>query len=135
MSAKHQDINFTIEYENFGSLSISDITNCCQICKVVTSVYTKPTFIEVSTNCESLISNCQKRGLLQILVYMSFKIYCDLKTFQLEINDLKTIMKKKHILQIQLICVLSNFLTNSIKLKLLLMMYVKELFLLSYCSC
>ena len=87
-------MNFTIEYENFGSLSISDITVCRQICKVDTSVYTKPTFIEVSTNRESLISNCQKRGLLQILVYRSFKIYCDLKTFHLEINDLKTIMKK-----------------------------------------
>lgn len=94
MSAKYQDMNFTIDHENFGSLSISDITICRKIRKVVTSVYTKPTFIEVSTNCESLISNYQKRGILQILVYRSFKIYCDLKTLLLENNDVKTILKK-----------------------------------------
>ena len=85
MSAKYQDMNFTIDHENFGSLSISDITICRKIRKVVTSVY---------TNCESLISNYQKRGILQILVYRSFKIYCDLKTLLLEINDFKTILKK-----------------------------------------
>ena len=35
MSSKHQNINFTVEQENVGSLSFLDVNICCKNCKFV----------------------------------------------------------------------------------------------------
>ena len=43
MSSKHQNINFTVEKENVGSLSFLDVKICRKNGKFVTSVYRKPT--------------------------------------------------------------------------------------------
>ena len=43
MSSKHQNINFAVEKENVGSLSMLDLKICRKNGKFVTSVYRKPT--------------------------------------------------------------------------------------------
>ena len=68
MSSKHQNINFTVEKENVGSLSFLDVKVCRKNGKFVASVYRKPTFSRVFTNYESFIPTYQKRGLLRTLV-------------------------------------------------------------------
>ena len=69
MSSKHQNINFTVEKKNVGSLSFLDINICRKNGKFVTSVYRKPTFSGVFTNYESFIPMYQKRGLLHTLLH------------------------------------------------------------------
>ena len=96
MSSKHKNINFTVEHENISSLSISDAKICRKNGKFVTSVYRKPTFSEVFTNYESFIPTYQKRTLLHTLLHRRFSICCDFKTFNLEINHLKTILRKNN---------------------------------------
>ena len=96
MSSKNQDINFTVEQENIGSLSFLDVKICRKNGKFVTSVYRKPTFSGVFTNYKSFIPTYQKRGLLHALLHRSFSICCDFKTFHFEINHLKTILIKNN---------------------------------------
>ena len=96
MSSKHQNIKFTVEQENIGSLSFLDIKICRKNGKFVTSVYRKPTFRGVFTNYESFIPAYQKRGLSHILLHRSFSIYCDFKIFHFEIDYLKTIFTKNN---------------------------------------
>ena len=55
MTSKHQNINFTVERENVGSLSFLDVKICRKNCKFVISVYRKPTFSGVFTNYENFI--------------------------------------------------------------------------------
>ena len=96
MSSKHQNINFTIEKENVGSLSFWDVKICRKNGKFVTSFYRKLTFSEVFTNYESFISTYQKKGHLPTLLHRSFSICCDLKTFHFEIDHMKTILIKNN---------------------------------------
>ena len=98
MSSKHQNINFTVEKENIGSLSFLDVKICRKNGKFVTSVYRKPTFSGVFTNYESFIPTYQKRGLLHTLLHRSFSICCDFKTFHFEIDHLKNILIKNNYL-------------------------------------
>ena len=95
-SSKHQNINFTDEQENVGSLSFQNVKICRKNGKFVTSVYRKPTFKGVFTNYESFIPTYQKRGLLDKLLHRSCSICCDFKTFDLEIDHLKTILIKNN---------------------------------------
>ena len=55
VSSKHQNITFTVEQENVGSLSFLDIKICHKNSKFVTSVDRKPTFSGIFTNYESFI--------------------------------------------------------------------------------
>ena len=91
MSSKDQNINFTIEQENVGSLSFLGVEICHKNGKFVTSVYRKPIFSGVFTNYESFIPTYQKRG-----VHRSFSMCCDFKTFHFEIDHLKTILIKNN---------------------------------------
>ena len=91
MSSKDQNINFTIEQENVGSLSFLGVEICHKNGKFVTSVYRKPIFSGVFTNYESFIATYQKRG-----VHRSFSMCCDFKTFHFEIDHLKTILIKNN---------------------------------------
>ena len=98
MSSKHQNINFTIEKKNVGSLSFLDVKICRKNGKFVTSVYRKPTFSGVFTSYESFIPTYQKRGLLHTLLHRGFSICCDFKTFHFEIDHLKTFLIKNNYL-------------------------------------
>ena len=83
MSSKHQNIKFTVEKENDGSLSFLDVKICCKNGKFVTSIYRKPIFCGVFTNYESFIPTYQKR-------------FYDFTTFHFEIDHLKTILIKSN---------------------------------------
>ena len=96
MSSKHQNINFTVEQENVGSLLFLDVKICRKNRKFVTSVYRKPTSSGAFTNYESFIPTYQKRGLLHTLLQRSFSICCDIRTFHFEIDHLKTILIKNY---------------------------------------
>ena len=96
ISSKHERINFTVEQEKVGSNSFLDVNICCKNGKIVTSVYRQPTFSGVFTNWESFIPTYQKRVLLHPLVYRSFSICCDFKTFHFEIDHMKTILIKNY---------------------------------------
>ena len=96
MSSKHQNINFTVEKENVGSLSFLDVKICRKNGKSVTSIYRKPTFSGVFTSYESFIPTYQKRGLLHTLLHRSFSICCDFKTFHFEFDHLRTILIKNN---------------------------------------
>ena len=76
MSSKHQNINFTVEQRNIGSLSFLDVQICRKNGKFVTSVYRKPTFSGVFTNYhqKSFIPMYQNRGLLHTLLHRSFSV-------------------------------------------------------------
>ena len=87
MSSKHQNINFTVEKENVGSLSFLDVKICRKNGKFVTSVNRKPTFSGVFTNYESFIPTYQKRGLLHTLLHRNFSICCDFKTFHFQVDQ------------------------------------------------
>ena len=134
MSYKHQNINFTIEQENVGSLLFLEVKIYRKNGKFVTSVYRKPRFSRAFTNYESFIPTDQKRGLLHTLLHRTFSACCDFKTFHFEIDQLKTVLIKINYPRISCIRVLNHFLINDIQLNLWFRMYVKEIFLLSYCS-
>ena len=108
ISSKHQNINFTIEKENVGSLSFVDVKICRKNGKFVTRVYRKPTFSGVFTNYESFIPTYQKRELLHTFLHRSFSICCNFKTFHFEIDHLKTILiKNKYPLNFIDLCIKS----------------------------
>ena len=100
MSSKHQNINFTAEQENVGSLSFLDVKICRKNGKFVTRVYRKPTFSGVFTIYEYFIQTYQTRGLLNTLLHYLitsyFSICFDLKTFHFEIDHLKTSLIKNN---------------------------------------
>ena len=96
MSSKHQNLNFTVEKENAGSLLVLDVKICRKNGEFLTSVYRKPTFSVAFTNYESFISTYQKRGLLHTLLHRSFSIGCDFKKFHFEIDHLNTILIKNN---------------------------------------
>ena len=98
MSSEHQNINFTVEKENAGSLSFLDVEICCKNGKFVISVYRKRTFNGVFTNYKSFIIMYQKRGLSHTLHRRSFSICCDFRTFYFEIDHLKIILMKNNYL-------------------------------------
>ena len=126
------NINFTVEHENIGSLLFLDLKVYCKNNKFVTSVYRKPTFGEVFTNYENFIPTYQKRGLLHMLLHRSFSTYFVIsRHFIWKLLIWRQSSGKSIILWILLIRLLSYFLTNSLNLKLLFRMYLKEMFFLS----
>ena len=96
MSAKHKNIDFIVEQENFGSISFLDVKICRKNGKFVTSVYRKPTFSGVFTSYESFILTYQRRGLLYTLLHRRFSICCDFKAFHFVFDHLKTILIKNN---------------------------------------
>ena len=74
LSKQHKNIKFTSEIEENGSLLFLDITITREIKKFVTSVYRKLTISGVFTNFESFIPKLGKRGLIETLLYRSFRL-------------------------------------------------------------
>ena len=74
LNKQHKNIKFTSEIEENGSLSFLDITITREIKKFETSVYRKLTISGVFTNFESFIPKLGKRGLIETLLYRSFRL-------------------------------------------------------------
>ena len=81
--------------QNFDSLSFLDIKSCR---KNLSSVFTKNQhLVEFSPITKISFRHIyQKRELLHILLHRTFSICCDFKTFHLEVNHLKTILRKNN---------------------------------------
>ena len=86
MSSKHQYMNLSVEHEELNSDSFLDVKICLKNGKCVTSFSKKPTFSRFFPNYESFALAYQKRELLYTSLNRSFHIYCDFKTFHLEIE-------------------------------------------------
>ena len=134
ISSKHQNINFTVEKKNVGSLSFLDVKICRKNGKFVTSVYRKSTFSGFFTNYESFIPTYQKRGLLHTLLHRSFSICCDFKTFHFEIDHLKTILIKNNYPLNFIDSCFKSFLNKLYTPKAVVPNVPKRNVLLSYCS-
>ena len=93
LNKKHKNINFTLEIEESGSLSILDVTITRENNKFVTSVYRKPTFSGVFTNFESFMPEMHKRRLIETSLYRSFRLFSSYEIFHREIETLKSIFK------------------------------------------
>ena len=135
MFSKHQNLNFTVEQKNVGSLLFSDVKICRKNRKFVISVYRKPTF------SVGFIPTYQKRGLLRTIIHRIFSICCNFKTFHFEIDHLKLIILKLIILKLIIkkllplefhtfiksciLNVLNHFLINYIHIKLWFRMCLK----------
>ena len=74
LNKQHKNIKFTSEIEENGSLLFLDITITREIKKFETSVYRKLTISGVFTNFESFIPKLGKRGLIETLLYRSFRL-------------------------------------------------------------
>ena len=94
LNKQHKIIKPTTEIEENGSLSFLDIKISRENNKLVTSVYRKPTFSEVFTNFESFIPDIYKRGLVETLLYSSFRLCSNYENFPREIETLKSIIKR-----------------------------------------
>ena len=75
MSSKHQNINFTVQKENVGSLVFTENQH----------------LVEFSTIMKVLFQRT-KRGLLSTVLHRNFSICCDFKAFQFEIDHFMTIL-------------------------------------------
>ena len=93
LNKQHKKIKFTSEVEENGSLSFLDIKISRENNKCVTSVYRKPTFTGVFTNFESFILDIYKRGLIETLLYRSFRLCSNNENFHREIETLRSILK------------------------------------------
>ena len=58
--SKKQNINFTVEQENIGSLSFLNVKISCKNANFASSFYRNPTFSGVFTDYESLIPTFQR---------------------------------------------------------------------------
>ena len=124
MFSKHQNINFTVQQENIGSLSFLEVR-----------IYRKngkfTTFSEVFTNYESFIPTYQKIKLythyfIQALAYVVISRHFILKSIFWRLSSWRTV-----ILRTALIRILNHLLIICIHIKFLFRMYLKEMFLLS----
>ena len=98
--SKYQNITFIAEHENTGALSLLNVKVYRNNTKFATSTCRKPA-IQLSrtsafTNYGNFIQTYQKTGPLHTSLHRKFSIFCDLKTFYLEINHLMTILRKNN---------------------------------------
>ena len=84
LSSKHPNINFSLEKENDGRLSFSDINIFPEKGKFVTNVYRKKTFSGVYTNFNSFIPETYKPGLIESLLFRCFNLCSDFVNFHHE---------------------------------------------------
>ena len=94
LSSKYPNINFSLEKENEGRLSLLDVNIFREKGKFATNVYRKRTFSGVYTNSDSFIPETYKTGLIKSLLSRYFNLCSDFVKFHHEINILKGILYK-----------------------------------------
>ena len=90
---QHPNIKFTIEKEKNNQLPFLGILNDSSSNKFVTSLYRKPTYIGLLTNCNSFTSPNYKKGLIKILIDRTFRISSTWSGFHYILN-LKSVLQK-----------------------------------------
>ena len=94
MNSRHQNIRFTVEEEENGSLSFLDIKITRNGDKLMTSIHRKKTFSGVYLNYDSFLPRDYKRGLISTLLYRAYTLCSDYNGIHEEISKLKTIWQK-----------------------------------------
>ena len=96
MNSRHQNIRFTVEEEENGSLSFLDIKITRNGDKLMTSIHRKKTFSGVYLNYDSFLPRDYKRGLISTLLYRAYTLCSDYNSIHEEISKLKTIWQKNN---------------------------------------
>ena len=88
LNTKYANIKLTSEKEVNGSLPILDVLISRNKKGFTTTVYHKPTFIEVYSNFNSFIADEYKHGLIFTLLFWIFSIVSDSSKFHEKVNYL-----------------------------------------------
>ena len=91
LNSKHNNINFTSEFEENGKLPFLDMLIDRNGVKIQTSVYRKPTFTGVYTHFYSFLPSMYKFGLLSTILFRYFSICSSFQLFHLEVCEFKKI--------------------------------------------
>ena len=91
LNSKHENINFTSEFEKDGKLPFLDMLIDRNNGKIQTSVYRKPTFTGVYTHFHSFLPSMYKFGLLSTILFRYFSICSSFQLFHLEVCEFKKI--------------------------------------------
>ena len=91
LSSKHPNINFSLEKENDGRLSLLDRDIFCEN-EFVTNVYWKKPFSGVYTNFNSSILETFKSGLIKSMLFRCFILCSVFEKVSHKINILKSIL-------------------------------------------
>ena len=94
LNKQHNNIRFTYEKELDGSLPFLDVSVTKTDTEFITGTYRKPTFSGIYSNYHSFIPTEYKFGLLTTLLYRSFNLVSDYVQLDIEIKDLKDILKR-----------------------------------------
>ena len=81
LSSKHPNTKFSLEKENDGRLSFSDINIFPEKGKFIANVYRKKTFSSVYTNFNSFIPETYKTGSIESLLFPCFNLCSDFLKF------------------------------------------------------
>ena len=93
LNDQHPNIKFTVEKEHENVLPFLDVLVKRTDTEFTTGTYRKPTFSGVYSNYRSFIPTEYKFGLVITLLYRAFELVSDCLTLDLEIMNLKTILK------------------------------------------
>ena len=93
MATRHKNLKFTFDFEQNNSFSFLDVKITRGSNGFSTSVFRKATFSGVFTNFDSFIFESYKTGLIFTLMFRCFTICSDMKSFHLEVEQLRRIFK------------------------------------------
>ena len=126
----HKNINFTVEQENICSFSFLDVKTCCKTVNLsVVFRENQHLFINRFSFQRTKKGNIYTHHFMGVLVYVVNSGHLVLKLIIWRLFSWKTIIP-----QISLIRELNHFLISCIQLKLLFIMYLKEIFLVGWHS-
>ena len=94
LNCQHPNIKFTSEIEEHNCMSFLDFKITRELNSFSTSVYRKPTFSGIFTNCDSFIPLSYKTLLIWSLLYRAFSLCSSFELFRQEILKLKDIFKR-----------------------------------------
>ena len=97
LNIQHNNIKFTIEVEVDGKLPFSDVLVSIYTGVLNTSVYHKKTYTGLLTNYFSFCSLSYKIGPVRTLIDRTFKINNTWLSFESDVNNLTTTLRKKHV--------------------------------------
>ena len=91
MNNCHPSISFTMEIASNGKLPFAGIEICKEGCKLVTSVYRKPTNTGLLLHHQSHVDNRYKRSLVKTMLNRAYRLSSTWELFSTECERLKLI--------------------------------------------
>ena len=94
LNSRHENIQFTCDIENNNLLPFLDLHVERNESSFSTSIYRKPTFTGLLSKFESFTPLKYKEGLIGTLVHGVYKLCASFKSFDTEVNFLKSVLSK-----------------------------------------